>query len=196
MPVSQGIVQNPTLWAKLTRAFSVKGSHVTPELGGVIHPVAVVEDLTRGGRYELTEKPAGMKGTIAASVGNPSCVGLIVPAGPAVLALPRTVRLHVTAATDVFLLIGAGAVGFQVGAWLDTRLAGLPNAGVFSQNAAAPGTPSTVAILPGAITPNALLLELHPSTVIGPGFYLAFQTAANNVGLTVNFDWAEIPSST
>jgi hypothetical protein len=195
-PVSQGIVQNPTLWQKLTRAFSVKGQHVTPELGSTIHPVVIAEDLTRASRYEIIERPCADGVVCAASVGNVSPIGLVNLAGSGVLALVTFVSFsHPAAGQYVNVDFRAQALSFSNAKFLDKRLTGIPVCGLSAIPAAAATIPMQRYLTTAGVEFTLPDLQALGPIVLPPGFILMFEPTTVNQQFVLNARWLEIPVS-
>jgi hypothetical protein len=172
---------------------------VTPELGGVVHPVCLLEDLTRGGRYEIIERPVGGGANRPASVGNISQVGLANPLGSGVLVLPRRVQFDAAIALTINFALEFVSVGLSNGVYLDTRLwpagGATPGVGVagIATRVLAAASGFTVFQMPVSATPASNAVEFHPSFVLTPGFVLWVQALTTNNAVQAFFDWAEIP---
>jgi len=195
-----GGIQVGSVGAKLIEAFQIKGKVAAPQLGDVVHPVAIVEDLTGANWYIPTiERPCGGGTEFTPTVGQFAIIQLFNPPGSGVVAI-----------VDDLFLAASSSSGFLLG--LDTNNPGtlINNVTAFRDTLHYPPSAmnpvleiptSTVAALPGGnalyqgrlATSAQLYAQVRPGVILGPGTLLNLQLTTITVVATLGAFWRERP---
>jgi len=201
-PVNPSTIQSPTLWQRLTSQFGIKSRTAAPELGGVVHPVAILEDFTKLGTFDKNSPRvfAGRAG-LTSGAGNTPKVGLRVPGGASSALVDRVYVVSNVAGVACFLSTSQAALAVntapnQLG-YLDSRIA---------WNVAAPLPPFLLQTEDSITSPfgqqlhevitvanQVMTFEFPYPIYVGPGSTLLIETSTVAVQIRVTFLGREVP---
>jgi len=195
---SEGQIQVPSIWQKLTRTLQVKGRTVAPELGAVVHPVAIVEDITSRTRYDSTEKVAAGQGTSPAGVGLFSGLGIFNAVGSGVIALIDKIGFSsgIISTWQLSLENSDIAAGTGATAYFRDRRLGLntqPSIRTFESFQAAAGSSRPIVRIDTAANVPVIIDDTGILLPPGTGLYI-FLTIVNQ-GIDGWMWWREFPET-
>lgn len=190
----QPTIQTGNVAQKLIQALGIHGKVAAPSLGDLVHPVVLVEDLTRASWYaQGVDRPAAGANVLTPTVGQFQAWALCNLPGSGVVALIEEVGFWNATVTNVFVSLSQTMPGTASPTvfFRDTQLlnAAAPALVMRSDSLAAPG--SGLLLRAGnTSTTNIQYLE-RPNLVLGPGWCLRVDSQTVSQSLGVHFKWRE-----
>lgn len=194
--MAQPTIQTPQIAKKLIQALDIHGKVAAPSLGDLIHPVIVVEDVSRDSWYTLSsDLPCGGAAEIGPAAGESAIVQLFNASNNTIAIVDRLVfapggTLAAWIATET-----TQRAAFLVGQsrYRDTRLAGVPACGVCVDHpVGVPGITSPIAAVNGG-TVSAQTVDL--GYVLNPGQGISVIGITLGILSRVGFFWRERAAS-
>lgn len=202
-PVNPGVIQNPGLWRKLTSKFGIKSRTATPELGAVLHPVVLMEDLTRKSYYDTQEFSCAGGAGLTSAVGNTAKVQLRNPIGSSIIAVVLSITVEGPATNDAFLEFFDGTAATLVAnraQFLDRRSLALaattpiPACEIHIEDSAVTPIGTVFAAMTFSTTIwNTLDLREGP-IILRPGNTVVVESGAAAQKINALFHWLELPA--
>lgn len=192
------LVEHGGIAQKLQGALGIHGRTAAPQLGDVIHPVVMVEDLSRGETLWSTpavDRPCAGGDEFDPGAGVYAQIGLSNPAGSATIC--RVHGIHLTGGGSgvfwIFPIPVGNSLGTPSGANTSFRdfrlLAGKPQAYLTADAMAfAPNENPALAILPVS---SSLYANYDADIILPPGSGVAAHYSVLAGIARVSFDWIE-----
>lgn len=178
-------VENGLLIQRLLDLLKIRGPTPDFEVVEAIMPVSVVEEAGE------VRQAVGYN-TIAGAAGQNSHVQLWNPANSGIECHATGVFVDSASAVDfLFANHDTALTNGGAGVFRDRHYAGIPACTVRTQNAAAPIPATTTALRFPSVLGAAELIPLD--WIIRPGQGLLFYSASQNVAISGNFYWEEVP---
>jgi hypothetical protein len=189
----RNLIQRGDTQNRLTRALNIKERVAAPTLGDEVHPVIIVDDLSRETGFDLgTELPAWGRASAGPAAGQLSHIALGNNPSSGAFIQIRRLRFNSTPANNIRLGFvdwgltgGLGSVTTRT--FRDTRLTGLPTGEILAGQLAA-GLITNVVQRYGPVT---LYDILDMDILLAPGFTLVVQQETVNNTLDCNWWWVE-----
>lgn len=187
-------IQTGNLAQKLISALGIHGKVAAPTLGDQVHPVVMLEDLTRPSWWtQGVERPAFGANVLTPTAGQFQVWGLCNPSTSNVIAFVEEITAWNSVVTLVYMTLSQTfpATASPTAFWRDTAVlqSGAPALIMRSESLVAP--------IGGALiragntsTTNLQIIET-PNVVLAPGWCVRVESQTASQALGVSFKWRE-----
>lgn len=190
------LIQRGSIVTKLQAALGLKGKTAAPQLGDIVHPVVITEDLSRGESWDAgvsTDKPAGGSVLFTPTVGTWAEITLNNPAGSNIVGLVRQIRM--TGSVNSTFWVSAVPVPGAVtpgppAQFIDSRLGFAPPV-LFLGNDSNAFAPAYSPALAHFAVGSTIMAIYECQIVLAPGSSIRVGNSNTNTVVGIGFDWVE-----